>query len=135
MLKSRGFLIPFSVLIIVATLYPPFYWGNEKLREWRGLSENELNQLRRSPNEWAGYAGRANLPVKDYGFLFGAPRKNFLVAWGWDPYKRESIPVDFTLTRELIVWELVLEYVLAFAVASGFYALISLRTKKEKHEK
>jgi hypothetical protein len=132
MLKSRAFLIPFVLLIVTATLYPPFYWGNEKLREWRRLSEWEFQLLRRSPNEWAGYAGRENLPVKDYGFLFGAPRKSFRVAWGWDPYRRESVPAEFTLTRELIVWELILEYVLAFAIALGFYTLISLNTKKEK---
>lgn len=109
--------IPFLVFLFLATaatLFPPFRWGEEKLRterERRRLAfEFDIN-----PTEV--------LPVKKYGFLFGDSKQQFQV-WGWDEKQKQSIPRNIILERQLITTELLLEYFLALVIACVVYVIL-----------
>lgn len=84
----------FLVLAGAATLYPPFSWSRELTRvEQRGIT----------------------VPIKRYAFIFGNSQATF-TRWDSDRQGR-SFPVPITLSRRLIVSELVLEYVGALLLA------------------
>ena len=103
--------------MIAATLFPPFRWGEEKLkteRERRMLAfEFDIK-----PTEV--------LPIKKYGFLFGDSKQQFQI-WGWDEKQKQSVPKNMVLERQLIVTELFLECFLAFIVAGVVYLLLPKR--------
>jgi len=104
----------------MATLFPPFRWGEEKLR-----TERERRMLTVEFNINATEV----LPIKKYDFLFSDSKKQFLVSWGWDNQQKKSIPNYMMLERQLIVTELLLEYFLAFVIACVVYFLF--QRKKE----
>ncbi len=120
--RSPVFKLTFLSLVTAATLFPPFNWGQEWL-----TTEAERRLIMRHP--WM----YERLPIKTYAFLFGNSKKAFLVNWGWDSYKQESIPIFRALERRLNTTELLLEYVLALVVAvfaSQISTWISVRRKR-----
>lgn len=117
MAKYKVPLLVFLTLVAAATLFPPFRWGEEKLR-----TERERRMLAFEFNINATEV----LPVKKYGFLFGDSKQQFQV-WGWDDRQKKSMPKYMVLERHLILIELLLEYFLAFVVAGIVYLLIPKR--------
>jgi hypothetical protein len=106
-IKSNTFIFILLFLIIVATLYPPFIWGEEKLR-----TSNERYDLQdSSPKAYDA------LPLKKYDFLFSSSKRQFQFDWGWNQYKKESYPIILSLQRRLDFSELALEYVLCVLFA------------------
>ena len=102
--RSPVLVFTFLGLLSVATLFPPFNWGEELLRT---ETERRLTWLRhRSLYD--------RLPIKTYSFLFSDSKRDFL-KWGWDG--RQSVQVPVLLHRRLIREELMLEYVLALVVS------------------
>lgn len=92
-------LIILMLLILIVTLFPPYSWGNEKLRT---LSERNLLSF--------NYA--YNLPIKEYDFIFNPVKKNFQI-------DNNSI----SLERHIILSELILEYILCLALSTILYFL------------
>lgn len=91
-LKTRVFQVVFLALVVVATLFPPFNWGEERLG-----TERERHLLRRdTPGLYQA------IPIKEYSFLFADSKKEFF---------------NQSLQRRVILPELMLEYLLAFVVA------------------
>ena len=107
-INSRSFQILFLALVAVATLFPPFNWGEE-------LLGTETERARLKARNSSLYQ---SIPIKDYSFLFADSKKKFLVSWGWNNERSESIPLYEALRRRIIIPELALEYFLAFLVAA-----------------
>jgi len=106
-ISSQIFRLTFLVLVAVATLFPPFNWGEEILG-------TELERLRMKANDPELYN---RLPIKSYSFLFEDAKQEFLVKWGWDSDIYLSVPVYEILQRHLNIGELILEYILALIIA------------------
>ncbi len=102
--RSPVFTFTFLALVTVATLFPPFNWGEERLG-----TEME----RRVTQAWHRNL-YDRLPIKTYSFLFGNSKRDFL-EWSWDG--QQSVQVPVALQRRLITAELVLEYLLALVVS------------------
>lgn len=117
MTKYRSLILAFLLLASLATLFPPFHWGEEKLR-------TEAERRRRI----GGVRISEVLPIKKYAFLFGDSKREFQI--GWDAEK--NIPVRLTLERSMITTELLLEYFLAFVLAFIAFIIISLRKPRSQ---
>jgi hypothetical protein len=72
-LKSPAFTVTCLVLMIAATLFPPFHWGEEEVR-----TEAERRSFRSRHREIYD-----QMPIKTYSFLLGASSRAFL-EWTWD---------------------------------------------------
>ncbi len=107
MKKSKVIATIFLGLCLVATLFPPFVWGEDLFKQVESA-------------EYKVYLSQGGgLPIKRYAFLFGDSQKQFYSGiWFWNEQERESKPFYVTAQRRLLVSELVLEYVLAFIIAS-----------------
>ena len=103
-LNRRVASLAFVLLATIATLFPPFHWGEEQLQ-----TERERGVFRRFHSNMA-----EQIPIKSYSFLFGSSSRAF-VEWAWDG--RQSIQEPIVLRRRLVASELVLEYVLSGLVA------------------
>lgn len=91
-LKTKFFQAVFLALVAVATLFPPFNWGEERLG-----TERERKLLQRdNPGLYQA------IPIKEYSFLFA---------------DSEEVFFNESLHRRVILPELMLEYLLAFIVA------------------
>ncbi|HUS11040.1 MAG TPA: hypothetical protein VMZ30_11280 [Pyrinomonadaceae bacterium] len=120
-MKTSGLLVViFFGLCLLATLFPPFLWG-EELFQQEDISFEYKLQLSQS----------GGLPVKKYAFLFGASKQRlYSGVWLWNESEGRSGPFYLAVQRRLLVSELLLEYVLAFIIAfiSAFLmALLRLR--------
>src|SRR5687768_4375002 len=108
MQKSKVIGITFFGLCLLATLFPPFLWGEELFQHQDASFEYKL-KLSQS----------GGLPVKKYAFLFGDSKQNLYSGfWSWNEQEWKSKPIYVTAQRRLLGSELVLEYVLAFIVAA-----------------
>lgn len=106
-IKSNIFISVFLCLLVIATIYPPFIWGEERLR-----TSEERYELKHYSRE--AYDA---LPLKKYDFLFSSSKQQFQFGWGWNEYKKESYPFILSLQRRLDFSELALEYILSFLFA------------------
>jgi hypothetical protein len=95
-------------LFILATLFPPYSWGDERLK-----TKDERNKYIRD----VGYLNDL-LPIKEYDFLFSSSKKEIFVGWGFEQGK--STKKYITLERHLITEELLLNYVLCVLIAAIF---------------
>jgi hypothetical protein len=99
--------IAFFGLCLLATLFPPFIWGEELFQEQDASLTYKL-ELSQS----------GGLPLKKYAFLFGdSKQKLYSGLWFWNEQEKESKPLYVSAQRRLLVSELLLEYVLAFIIA------------------
>jgi hypothetical protein len=105
--RSPIFGFSFLVLVTAATLFPPYHWGEDKLRLG---TEVERRHAARELGELYG-----QIPIKRHAFLFGDSHQEFL-GWGWQNGQSVRIPVK--LHRRVITAELVLQYVLAVVIAA-----------------
>jgi hypothetical protein len=122
MIKHKLLLLLFLILVIPATLFPPFNWGEERLQ-----TESE----KRERLQWGQNVITAQefLPIKRYAFLFGASIGQFSSSdSGTGP-----IETSITLRRKMIVSELLLEYLLAFILAYLIY-ITMLKRRNDKHQ-
>jgi hypothetical protein len=99
MIKFKPFLLMFLVLVFLATLFPPYKWGEERV---------------------ADVGGTYALPVKRYAFILGDSTRQFdkfdiSLRDANDNGSRSVGPL--TLQRSLIISDLILEYVIAFLIA------------------
>lgn len=88
-----------GLLVLLTTLFPPYSWGDEKLRT---ISER---------NRFSNYYSY-NLPIKEYDFIFNPVKKDFIIDNN-----------NISLERHLIISELILEYILCFAISTILYLL------------
>lgn len=97
--KLKPAVFVFLIMSSIITLFPPFQWGNERLRtiEERKASRNIYSDI---------------LPVKEYNFIFSPFKKDFTI--------NNNIA---SLNRELITSEIILEYLFAIIFSSIFYFL------------
>jgi len=104
MRNARIVAFTFLLLSMIATMFPPFIWGEELLKDQGVRVRVSLRGV--------------DLPVKSYAFLFGDSKQKFDSGlWGWDETKQEPRKTLITLQRNLLLPELMLEYVLALIVA------------------
>jgi hypothetical protein len=99
----------FVLLAIIISLFPPFEFGDEKLRT---LEERNLY-----------YSIADKLPIKEYSFIFSDNKKKFDLGWVWDDYRKDAYQEICTLHRTIIFSELLVEYILAFFVSiiAGYF--------------
>ena len=101
---SPVFRLTLLALIAIATLFPPFSWGDALLQ-----SDTERRIARyRFPDTFE------QLPLKSYDFLLSDSIRE-LTEWGRDGSK--SVPKPVVLHRRLLFAELLLEYLGSLAVA------------------
>jgi hypothetical protein len=91
--KNIILIISFITLAFIISLFPPYSWGDEKLK-----TERERQRI--------NYYYENNLPFKQYDFLFNDIRKEFKIGNN-----------KITLERHLIVSELIIQIFLAFLVS------------------
>lgn len=107
----------FLILGIVITLYPPYLWDTKKFidkdEHYEFLYRYNINTI--------------DFPFKSYDFLFSNYKR---IGWGWDSINKKSIHIDVPLERQVIIAELILEYLLAGFVASFVQATITLTKRK-----
>lgn len=88
--KNIILIVSFITLAFIISLFPPYSWGDEKLK-----TERERQRI--------SYYYENNLPFKQYDFLFNDIRKEFKIGNN-----------KITLERHLIVSELIIQIFLAF---------------------
>ncbi|MCL5029038.1 MAG: hypothetical protein M1480_08470 [Bacteroidetes bacterium] len=93
MSKNKILIGSFILLSIVISLFPPFSWGDEKLRT---ISERQTIH----------YYLEDKIPVKEYDFLFNDLKKEFI-------FSNSKV----TLERHLIISELLIEIFMAFLIS------------------
>lgn len=93
MSKYKILIGSFILLSVVISLFPPFSWGDERLRT---LSERQTTH----------YYLKDKIPVKEYNFLFNDLKKEFI----FDNSK-------IMLERHLIISELLIEIFIAFLIS------------------
>lgn len=98
------FIFIFCSLSIIATLFPPCNWGDEKL---------QTKQERM-------YYRELDLPIKEYSFIFSDNKKIFELGWGWDNIQQKSVRNKYTLHRKIIFSELIVQYILIFLLSIIF---------------
>jgi len=104
----------FFGLSLVATLFPPFLWGEE-------LFQEEISYERKIQLSQSG-----GLPAKRYAFLFGdSKQKLYSGVWLWNESEKRSKPFYIAVQRKLLVSELILEYVIALILAALLAFLVS----------
>jgi len=91
--KNKILIGSFIFLSIVISLFPPFSWGDERLRT---ISERQRIH----------YYYEDKIPIKEYDFLFNDLKKEFV-------FSNNTI----TLERHLIISELLLEIFIAFLLS------------------
>ena len=105
-LNRRLSLLVFIALATLATLLPPYLWGQERV----STEADRIGTARFHPDLFR------RLPIKQRAFLFGPNSRGFL-EWTWDG--KSSVRRPVTLHRRLAVQDLVLEYTLCALVALG----------------
>ena len=110
--SSRALVI-LLLFLIIATLFPPYKWGEERIK-----SETERSEL-------LDY-----LPIKEHNFLFSESKKTFLIVWGWDYEKKTSIPINMVLHREIAASILIMEYVVLFLLFLLINVIMSMLYKQ-----
>lgn len=92
--KNIILIVIFIFLSIIISLFPPYSWGNEKLK-----TTNE----RQSVHYYYG----DKIPIKEYDFLFNDLKKEFIIS-----------NHKISLERHLIISELLIELFIAFLFAT-----------------
>ena len=107
----------FLILAIVITLYPPYQWDTKKFNDEyeRLVFLNKYN------------INGDNIPFKSYDLLFSNHKR---VGWGWDSINGKSILIDVPLERNIIITELILEYLLAGFLAFFVQIIITFAKRK-----
>jgi hypothetical protein len=131
-INVQTMLIIFAFMAIPITLFPPFYYGNERL-----TTEAERNNpiSENFPNTKA----KSFLPVKDYDFIFGNSSKTFSVnnfridaGYSDNNFLYDDYYDNIILKRELIISELILEYIIAFIAAFIISAAVQRFANRRK---
>ncbi|MCC6550197.1 MAG: hypothetical protein IT279_09025 [Ignavibacteriaceae bacterium] len=125
--KNKYSLSVFLLLSLVITLFPPFSWGDERLS-----TESERKEF------FGDKIAMDVLPIKQYDFILSNSKREFPLGWDWEwNWKSDSgksVLVTASLSRHLILGELIINYLLAFIVSSIVYLLtnkISYRPRNE----
>lgn len=105
------FTIIFAILAIVATLYPPYDWGKDRITEWNNLTAGERRELFSDRPECIEV-----FPIKRYDFLFNSNQQIFYLSCTFKD-QGNSTGVRYTLTRSINWQELLLEYALGCFIA------------------
>lgn len=114
---SKLFVPIFFGLSVVATIFPPFVWGEDLFKE---VESTEVKMY---------LSQEGGLPIKKYAFLFGDSKQKFYSGvWFWNENEKRSQPFYVTAQRRLLVAELLLEYVLALILAS--FAAFAMSIKR-----
>lgn len=104
-------IIIFSMLSIIATLFPPFEWNSKR----EGISGQR--------NSAGVYYSYHFTSMKTYEFLFAKNQKKF--------YSDEE-QKWILFTRSIIITELLVEYLLIIFIAILFYGLFNNSFKRNK---
>jgi len=104
----------FFGIAALATLFPPYSYGEDRLSSQAGGVA--LYRLGLDPHEI--------LPIKKRAFLFGQAKRKLVVAWDWDYQKKQSTRIEMLLDRKLLWSDLILEYLFAFLVGALIYMLL-----------
>jgi len=139
--RDKFFVLLLVMIWLFISLFPPFSWGDERLTTERGRKEIYNKTLAENI-----------LPIKQYDFIFNSNKKEFSFGWNWVANPREylgwdydeqsakykentggkSVEIKATLSRHLIISELILNYMLGFLISfliSFFFTALN----KSKH--
>lgn len=78
-------ILAFLLLALLTTLFPPFEWGNERLRTQRDRQAT-VQITATLAGELTPYGTTAErvFPIEKRGFVLGSPWKKVQIGWGWE---------------------------------------------------
>ncbi len=132
--KDKITITIFLVLSLFITLFPPFSWGDERL-----ATEKERNKT------YNNKKAIDILPIKQYDFIFNSSKKEFSFGWSWIENPRKyigyrwestggkSVEIKASLSRHIIISELLINYLLAFIISLIIYVLKNKIFNKRKN--